>query len=57
MFKQMNCENLRETSQKILVETFAPESLGAHVGNRELRSRRGSRSHERRHRNQKQPSA
>ena len=24
MFKSMDCDNLRETSQKIIVETFAP---------------------------------
>ena len=26
MFKSMDCDNLRETSQKIIVETFAPVS-------------------------------
>ena len=24
MFKSMDCDNLRETSQKIIVDTFAP---------------------------------
>ena len=56
MFKQMNCENLRETSQKMIVETFAPSTLGGHEGNADLRSRRGSRSRERRDKKRKQPS-
>jgi hypothetical protein len=56
MFKQMNCENLRETSQKMIVETFAPATFGGGEGNPELRSRRGSRSRERRDRKRKPPS-
>jgi len=39
MFKSMNCENLRETSQKIIVDTFAPRS--SVTGDN--RKRRGSR--------------
>ena len=39
MFKSMNCENLRETSQKIIVDTFAPRS--SLTGDN--RKRRGSR--------------
>lgn len=39
MFKSMNCENLRETSQKIIVDTFAPRS--SITGDK--RKRRGSR--------------
>ena len=35
----MNCENLRETSQKIIVDTFAPRS--SITGDK--RKRRGSR--------------
>lgn len=54
MFKQMNCENLRETSQKMIVDTFAPASMDK--DDPELRSRRGSRSRERRDRKRKQVS-
>jgi hypothetical protein len=54
MFKQMNCENLKETSQKMIVETFAPSGVDKDDGNPELRSRRGSRSRERRDRKRKQ---
>merc|ERR1719228_969076 len=39
MFKSMNCDNLKETSQKIIVDTFAPRS--SIIG--EKRKRRGSR--------------
>ena len=56
MFKQMNCENLRETSQKMIVDTFAPSSMNKDDGNPELPSRRGSRSRERRDRKRKQVS-
>merc|ERR1719167_881221 len=39
MFKSMNCENLKETSQKIIVDTFAP--ISSVTGDK--RKRRGSR--------------
>ncbi|XP_023335381.1 secreted frizzled-related protein 5 [Eurytemora carolleeae] len=43
MFKEMNCDNLKETSQKMIVDTFAPSSLG-NDGNPNRRSRRRSRT-------------
>jgi len=43
MFKEMNCENLKETSQKMIVDTFAPNRQG-NDGFPERRSRRRSRT-------------
>ena len=58
MFKSMDCDNLRETSQKMIVDTFAPSSSmrgGAGAGGRR---RRGSRAGGRRHRKtRRQPPA
>ena len=40
MFKEMNCDNLKETSQKMIVDTFAPSSASSS----RRRSRRRSRT-------------
>lgn len=43
MFKEMNCDNLKETSQKMIVDTFAPARQG-NDGNPDRRARRRSRT-------------
>merc|ERR1711976_286137 len=47
MFKSMDCDNLRETSQKMIVDTFAPRTSGRDIGRRR-RGSRGSRGSKRR---------
>lgn len=57
MFKSMDCDNLRETSQKIIVDTFAPVTNMGET-QRDRRRRRGSRQREageRRHKQRRQP--
>jgi len=54
MFKSMDCDNLRETSQKMIVDTFAPGTSRRGGSGRRRRGSRGSKtraSGERRHRN------
>jgi len=47
MFKKMDCSNLKETSQKMIQDAFAPRSI---VEGSDSRKRRGSRSKRRRQR-------
>ena len=53
MFKEMNCDNLKETSQKMIVDTFAPASGVAHIETRTRRGRARRRSRTRRDRKRK----
>ena len=54
MFKEMNCENLKETSQKMIVDTFAPASGVGHIeSSRSRRGRSRRRSRTRRDRKRK----
>jgi len=48
MFKKMDCSNLKETSQKMIQDAFAPRSLSGAGRGRDSRSRRGSRRKDRR---------
>lgn len=48
MFKKMDCSNLKETSQKMIQDAFAPRS--SQQGTTDSRKRRGSRSKRRRQR-------
>jgi len=40
MFKEMNCDNLKETSQKMIVDTFAPSAGGRRSRRRSRRDRK-----------------
>ena len=53
MFKEMNCENLKETSQKMIVDTFAPASGVGHIESKSRRGRSRRRSRTRRDRKRK----
>ena len=54
MFKSMDCDNLRETSQKMIVDTFAPGTSRRGGSGRRRRGSRGGKTRapgEKRHRN------
>jgi hypothetical protein len=40
MFKQIDCSNLRETSQKLVAEAFAPHTMFSHERSLDSRKRR-----------------